>query len=499
MVGDEKVNSGDYKAIRMKKVEQLKKLGMIPFAERFDRTHYLADAQKLPDGSSDVSLAGRVVGMRRMGNLTFATLHDYTGRVQVAFNKKELGDDIYKMLVTKIIDVGDFIGCSGEMFTTKTKEKTLRVKQTTFLSKAFRPLPEKYHGINDVELCYRQRYLDLIMNEETLSRFKIRTKIVKEIRTFLEQHKFVEVETPALCNMASGAMARPFSTHHNALDIDVYLRIAPETYLKRLIAGGYDRIYEFARCFRNEGISATHLQDFTMLECYAAYWNFADNMKFTKQLIQTVLDSVFGSQVVVVNGDKIDFSGEWPTVSFVDLIKKDCGIDLHEYENANDLRKVIIKNNILLNVNNFESMTYGNLVDNLYKKVSRPKMVCPIFLTEHPIETSPLSRRNDINQKIADRYQLVVNGVEVINAYSELIDPIEQEARLREQLVSKGRDETMPLDFDFIKCMEYGMPPMSGWGLGIDRFCQLLCSCENIRDVVWFPLMRPVFVSGQQD
>lgn len=332
------------------------------------------------------------------------------------------------------------------------------------------------------------------MNEDSRERFMFRSKLIWEIRKYLNSKGYTEIETPILNNKASGAMARPFVTHHNALDIDLYLRIAPETYLKRAIIGGFTKVYEFARCFRNEGMDTTHLQDFTMLEGYGAYMNYRDNMKFLREMIQEVVMNLFGKLEIKINGEVVDLSGEWESVTMRDLILRYCPIDIKE---ANTKEKLLEKiKTEKLDIDSevpLESLGYGNLVDQLYKKVARCHVVKPIFLTEHPISLSPLARANDFDSSLTDRFQLVINGAEIINAYSELVDPIEQEKRLIEQaeLKNNGDDEAMMMDRDYINAMEYGMPPISGWGIGIDRLVQILTDAENIKDCVLFPLMKP--------
>lgn len=382
----------------------------------------------------------------------------------------------------------------GETFVTQTGEKTIRVKEYTFLGKSLRPLPEKFHGITNRELLYRERHLDLIMNEETKKRFLLRSKFIKLMRDFLGDKGFIEVETPVLQNTASGATARPFITHHNMYNTDVYLRISPELTLKKLIIGGFTNIFEIARDFRNEGISVNHLQDFTMVEGYSAYWNFEDNMKLMQDMVVYIISNLFdGNLKVQIGEQEIDFGGDWDVVSFRDLLIKDCGIDIDKFATAEDLLAEIRKNKIDLEADNLESLGRGNLIDQLYKKVSRPKIIKPTFLTNHPIDLSPLARANDKNPELTDRFQLIVNGQEIINGYSELVDSVEQQKRFLEQskLKENGDDEAMSYDYEYIKAMEYGMPPISGWGLGIDRFLQFLTNSYNIRDVVLYPLLKP--------
>lgn len=465
-----------------------------PYPERFSITHELMEAIKLEDGTKEVSVAGRILSIRKMGKLCFVTISDIYGRLQIAIRRDDVGDKAYEFF-RQGFDIGDFLGVVGEIFTTQTGEKTVRAKNLTFLGKAFKPLPEKFHGITDKDSCYRQRYLDLIMNEDTRNRFLLKFQMIKEIRRYLEDAGYLEVETPILIEKPSGATARPFISHHNALDLEVYLRIAPETYLKRCVVGGITKVFEFARCFRNEGMDATHLQDFTMLEGYCAYYNYIDNMEFLQSMLSTVIKKVFGSDIINVGDESIDFSGEWEVVTFRELLIKDCGIDINSYKDTQSLLDKIREVGIELQSETpVEQLSKGNLIDLLYKKVSRPKIISPTFLTEHPTSLSPLARANDDNKEIADRFQLIINGAEVINAYSELVDPVEQKKRLLEQAKAKanGDEEAMTMDFDYITAMEYGMPPISGWGMGIDRFLQVITGQENLRDTVLFPIMRPL-------
>ena len=479
--------------VRRGKVEEIRKV-CNPYPEKYEITHSLKDAALLEDETKNVSVAGRIVFMRKMGKLSFLKLRDIEGDLQVSIKIDLVGEEKYEFFKSNV-DVGDFLGVKGEMFTTHTGEKTLRADSFDFLGKALKPLPEKFHGLNDIEMIYRNRYVDLIMNEESRIKFLFRSNLIKEIRNYLNNQGYIEIETPILNNKASGAMAKPFITHHNALDIDLYLRIAPETYLKRAIVGGFTKVFEFARCFRNEGIDATHLQDFTMLEGYGAYLNYKDNMKFLREMIQTVVMNLFGKLELTIEGKTIDISGEWEQISMRDLILKHSNIDIYECDTKEKLLEKIKLEKIEIDSETpLESLGYGNLVDQLYKKVARPFVTGPVFLTEHPISLSPLARANDNNSNLTDRFQLIMNGAEIINAYSELVDPMEQERRLIEQanLKASGDDEAMMMDYDYIEAMEYGMPPISGWGIGIDRLVQILTNSENIKDTIMFPLMKPI-------
>jgi len=479
--------------VRREKIEKISEV-CNPYPERFEITHEIKDARNLEDGTNDVSVAGRIVLMRKMGKLSFLTIRDVEGDIQISIKVDMVGEEKYKFFKDNF-DLGDFIGVTGEIFTTHTGEKTVRADEFVFLGKALKPLPDKFHGLVDSELCYRNRYVDLIMNEDTRDRFRKKYEFIKEIRRYLEDRNYIEVETPVLINKPSGALAKPFTAHHNALDIDVYLRIAPETYLKRAVVGGFNKVFEFARCFRNEGMDSTHLQDFTMLECYCSYYNYKDNMILIEDMLKTVIKKVFGSLTITIEGKEIDFSKKWETVSFRELIIKYIDIDINEYNTKEKLLSVIKERHIELeSETDIGLLGFGNLVDLLYKKVARPMMVEPVFLVDHPIELSPLARANDDNPGITDRFQLVINGAEIVNAYSELVDPIEQMKRLEEQakLNSEGDEEAMVMDHDYIEAMEYGMPPISGWGMGIDRVMQVLTDVPNIKDNILFPLLRPI-------
>lgn len=485
-----KMTEDKIRDVKLEKLDRLRELGVNPYPERFERTHTLAEAAELPEGTAGVRIAGRIVSRREFGKLTFFDLQDIHGRCQASLQQDQVGKDAFKQFI-KLVDIGDFVGVEGEMYKTKVGQTTVKASEYQLLGKTLHPLPEKYHAIADQELRYRRRYLDLIMDEETRRRFLLRRDIIRTMRNILDEHDFTEVETPVLQTKPSGALATPFQTHHNALDLPMYMRIAPETYLKRCVVGGYDRVYEFARVFRNEGMDPSHLQDFTMLEYYASYWNYVDNMNFTEKLIRGTLEKCLGTLVVQLGEDTIDFGAEWPRRSLAELIEEYAKIDIGDFPDADSLRAVIKERGIRLEKT--ENLGRGALIDQLYKKVCRPNLIQPLFVTSHPVDLSPLARRNDDNQDLSDRFQLVVRGWELINAYSELVDPIDQRGRLEEQasLRQGGDEEAMDMDEDYLLAMEHGMPPMSGWGLGVDRFAALAAGVENLRDVVLFPLLKP--------
>ena len=482
----------ELKRVRLEKEQLLKDQGINIHPERYEVTHSLKDSRELADGTKGVRVAGRVLSKRKMGKISFLDLRDIEGKIQVVVKRDDIGEDKYKLLHATI-DVGDFMGVEGEIFTTQAGEKSIQMVDYEFLGKAIRPLPEKFHGISNQETLYRERHLDLIMNEETKKRFLLRSNFIRLMREFLWDRGFIEVDTPVLQNTPSGATARPFITHHNTYDADVYLRISPELTLKKLIVGGFTNVFEIARDFRNEGVSVNHLQDFTMIEGYSAYYNYRDNMKLLREMVIYIISKLYdGNTTVNISGTDIDFGQEWDEVSFRDLLIKDCGIDIDKFPTAAELLAEIRRNNIVLDEENIEQLGRGNLIDTLYKKVSRPYIIKPTYLTGHPTDLSPLARSNDENPDYVDRFQLIVNGQEIINGYSELVDSEEQEKRFIEQntLKENGDEEAMSIDHEYIKAMEYGMPPISGWGLGIDRFLQFLTSSYNIRDVVLYPLLK---------
>ncbi len=494
---------------RIRKREELEKLQIHPHPSRFERTHSIDQALTLGEQKlrtfeditekgvkARITLAGRIMTFREHGKLSFANLKDPSGTLQIAFTENLLGKDTYKLL--RKLDIADFLGVSGELFMTKHGQLTLLADQFTLLGKTLRPLPEKWHGISDQETIYRSRYLDLLMNEASTQRFKLRSRFTQLVRDHLNQHEFLEVETPILASKASGATAKPFSTHHNALDLDVYLRIAPETYLKRCVVGGLERVYEFAKCFRNEGMDPSHLQEFTMLEYYAAYWNYEDNMRFTEAMLSKVIQELFGSLKIRIlsregGSTEVDFTPPWPRHEFAQLIEDACGIDIFAHnEDAEALRTAIKKAKV--QIDDIAKLGFGNLCDALYKKVARPNLIQPCFVIHHPASTKPLARRKDDAPHLCETFQMLVNTWEVVNAYSELVDPLDQRQRFIDQMTAQmhGDDEAMQTDEDYLRAMEHGMPPISGWGMGIDRIVALLTEQSNLKDVVLFPLLRPL-------
>lgn len=478
---------------RLAKLELIKESGIHPYPAKFDKKHSTTEI-KTKEKDEKVITAGRLIRKRKMGKLTFAHLQDFDGSVQVIFQRDILGEDNYQ-LFHKIIDLGDFIGVDGEIYFTNTGELSVMVKSWTFLGKALAQMPEKFHGVKDQEILYRRRYLDLISNEETRARFKFRSDFIKAIREFYWQEGFLEVETPTLLHAATGANARPYHTHNNALDIDVVLRISHELPLKELIVGGFEKVFELGKAFRNEGHDISHLPEHTHLEHYAAYWNFEDNIVFTEKMIDYLFDHLKLPRKITIRNrqgtdSEIDFTTPFKRENYIGLLCKDSGLDIMSYTDADKLRADLKAKNI--EFENMDNMALGTLIDNLYKKVTRPKLTNPVILYGYPKILQPLARTNDENHDLVDQFQLVVNGWEVIKAYSELVDPLDQRARFEEQAEAKdaGDDEAMEVDEEYLVAMEHGMPPISGWGMGIDRLLTLLTNRENLRDLVLFPLMR---------
>jgi len=477
--------------VRIEKIDRIREV-CNPYPSKYEKTHSLKDARVLEDGTTDVRIAGRIVFMRKMGKLSFIRIRDIEGDMQLEIKIDMVGEEKYDFF-KRLIDVGDFIGAEGEIFTTQTGEKTLRVHSFEFLGKALRPLPEKFHGLTDIEMKYRQRYVDLIMNEESRKVFLGRSKLYAFIHKYLGEHGFLQVETPILQNAVCGASAKPFYTHHNALDMDCNLRIAPETYLKQCVAAGYDRVYEVAKCFRNEGMDSEHLQEFTQVEWYASYWNFEDNIKFYQNFIRGLLMELVGTTTIEYQGNTIDFGKEnWNRINYVEEMRKIYGFDFLEIDDPNVLKDKIVEKG-LFTYNDLEDYkSLSQIIDFSYKKLIRANIVEPTIIYNYPAVLIPLARRNDNDKRIIDVFQVLVCGTELCKAYSELVDPVVQREAFEDQLKAKeqGDDETMELDESFLLAMEQGMPPISGLGFGIDRLMMVVYNQPSVRDVVLFPQMK---------
>ena len=477
--------------VRIDKLNRIREV-CNPYPSKYEKTHSLKEVRLLEDGVNDVKIAGRIVFMRKMGKLSFVRIRDIEGDMQLEIKIDMVGEEKYDFF-KKLIDIGDFIGAEGEIFTTQTGEKTLRVKNFEFLGKALRPLPEKFHGLVDTEIKYRERYVDLIMNEESRRVFLGRSKLYAYIHSFLGENGFLEVETPILQNAVCGASARPFYTHHNALDMDCNLRIAPETYLKQCVAGGFDRVYEVAKCFRNEGMDTEHLQEFTQVEWYASYWNFEDNIKFYQKFIRGLLMELVGSTTINYQGNIIDFGKEnWKRINYVEEMKNKFGFDFLEIEEPSELKDKIVKAGLFSYEELDDYKSLSQIIDFCYKKLVRANIVEPTIIYNYPAVLIPLARRNDNDSRIIDVFQVLVCGTELCKAYSELVNPITQRETFEDQLKAKaqGDDETMDLDESFLSAMEQGMPPISGLGFGIDRLMMIIFDQPSIRDVVLFPQMK---------
>ena len=482
----------DQEKVRREKLEDIKKI-CNPYPEKYERTHTLKEAKALDDGIQDVSVAGRIVFARKMGKLSFVKIRDIEEAFQLEFKIDEVGEEEYSFF-KKLVDTGDFIGAQGEIFTTQTGEKTLRVKSFEFLGKALRPLPEKFHGLTDTELKYRERYTDLIMNEESRQIFLGKSKLYSFIRKYLEQNNFLEVETPIIQTSVSGAAAKPFYTHYNSLDMECNLRIAPELYLKQCVIAGFDRVFEVAKCFRNEGIDTEHNPEFTQVEWYASYWNFEDNIKFYKDFIKNLIIELKGTPVITYQGNTLDFGKEkWNRINYVDEMNKIFGFEFLNITEPNVLKEKIIEKKLFSSEDLEDYKSISQIVDFVYKKKIRANIIEPTIIYNYPAVLIPLARRNDKNSNIIDVFQVVCCGSELCKAYSELVNPEVQRKAFEEQLVAKkqGDDETMDLDENYLYAMELGMPPISGLGFGIERLLMLIYDVPSIRDVILFPAMRP--------
>ncbi|MBG9988222.1 lysine--tRNA ligase [Aerococcaceae bacterium DSM 111176] len=470
-----------------------------PFDAGFERTHESLDIieefdhldkEALAEGEHiNVAVAGRLVSKRGKGKAGFAHIQDVKGRIQIYVRQDMIGEELYAWYTQA--DLGDIVGVKGYLFKTNTGELSVRAESFQPLTKALRPLPDKFHGLTNVEQKYRQRYLDLISNDESRDRFKKRSAIISEIRRYLDGHDYMEVETPVLHNLAGGANARPFITHHNALDMELYLRIALELHLKRLVVGGFERVYEIGRVFRNEGIDTTHNPEFTMLEVYTAYSIFTDVMDLTEDLIKTVANKVLGTGVINYDGQEIDLDSQWRRVHMVDIIKEETGVDFWNEMTFEEAKALAKEHHV--SVEDHDN-SVGHIINNFFEDKCEDSIVQPTFVYGHPVEISPLARKNEEDSRFTDRFELFICGHEYGNAFTELTDPIDQRERFESQMEEKdaGNDEAHPVDDDFLESLEYGMPPTGGLGIGIDRLVMLLTDAQSIRDVLLFPTMRNI-------
>jgi len=475
--------------VRRRKLEELKEKGINPFGGKFNTTH---KAQEILDRfdeleNSQVVIAGRIMAKRDMGKATFAHIQDVSGRIQVYARVNEIGPEQYELFTH--FDIGDIIGVSGKVFKTQRGEISVWAGEITLLSKSLRPLPEKWHGLKDVELRYRQRYVDLIVNPEVKQVFITRSRMIRAIRNYLDKQGYLEVETPMMHQIPGGAAARPFITHHNTLDMDLYLRVAPELYLKRLLVGGLEQVYELNRNFRNEGISTKHNPEFTMLEVYRAYADYTDMMELTEDLISTVAVDVLGTNKVEYEGQIIDLTPPGQRIPMLEAIKQYTGVDFTEVKDDAAARGAA--KGLGLNVE--EGATRGSLINEVFEEFVEPKLIQPTFITDYPVEISPLAKRKSEDPAYTYRFEAFIYARETANAFSELNDPIDQEQRFRNQVEQRaaGDDEAHMMDEDYINALEYGMPPAGGLGIGIDRLVMLFTGSPSIRDVLLFPQMKP--------
>lgn len=481
------VDVNDERSVRLKRLRDLQAAGVQAYPNTASRTHTVEQFLAVfATPESTATLAGRVRALRRHGGSTFADLEDATGRLQIFFSSKDL-PNVYDGLVSNL-DVGDFVQVHGVAYTTKAGQKSMQVRDVILLSKALRPLPDKFHGLTDTEQRYRQRELDLLANPESLSTARLRSAMLTAMRQAFEQAGFLEVETPVLQAIAGGATAKPFVTHHNTLDIDLYLRVAPELYLKRLIIGGLEKVYEVARCFRNEGMSPQHNPEFTQIEFYAAYWDYQKMMNFCEQLLVDVVSAVRGSLTFAVDGKAVDFTAPLPRIKYVDAITEATGVNVLEAKDA-ELRTTVKKagGDVEPKANRTK------LIDELWKTAVRPNMHRPTFVYDYPVELSPLAKRKTDDPRIVEMFQLVIAGAEVIKAFTELNDPVDQAKRFAEQdaMRQAGDDEAQGTDPAFVEAMEYGMPPTAGAGIGIDRLAAILSGNHSVKEVILFPTLRP--------
>lgn len=481
----------ELRSVRLEKLQTMQQQGINPYPAKSKRTHTTQEAldnfDNLSQQQSTIYLTGRIKTIRVHGALSFMDLEDQSGKIQLFLHKDKLGDDKYNSL--KNLDIGDFLEAQGQLFTTQKGQQTLNVQNFKILTKSLLPLPEKWHGLQDEEIRYRKRYLDLIMNEEVKKLFTTRTKFIQNIREFMNSKDFLEVETPTLERIPGGAEAEPFITHHNKLDIDLFLRISLELHLKRLMVGGFERIYEIGKVFRNEGISTQHLQEFTMIEFYWAYADYEQLMDFVEEFFTTIIYKTFNTLEIKYKGQVLNFQTPWPRIDYRDIIIQKTGHDINQYPTTEAMQNLVRQYGIKPD----PVAGRGRLIDQLYKKTVRPELFQPCFLINHPIDISPLSKTRETEPTQVERMQVLIAGAECGNGFSELNDPIDQKERFTKQeaLRQAGDKEAQMIDNDFIEALEYGMPPTAGFGVGIDRLFTILNDQENIRDVVFFPMMKP--------
>ena len=478
--------------VRREKLDKLREEGKDPYKiTKFERTHTskeIVDNYDELEGK-DVTVAGRIMAKRIMGKASFCHIQDSTGKIQSYVSINDLGEESYKQF--KEDDIGDIIGITGFVFKTRTGEISIHAKEVTLLSKSLRPLPEKFHGLKDTDLRYRQRHVNLIVNPEVKDTFIKRTEIIKEIRRILDEKKYIEVETPILNTIAGGASARPFITHHNTLDIDMYLRIATELYLKRLIVGGFDRVYEIGRIFRNEGMDIKHNPEFTTIELYQAYANLEDMMNLTEELVSKTAQKVLGTMKITYQGQEIDLTPSWKRVTMIDAIKEVTGVDFNTITTDEEAMEAAKKAGVPVDP---IKTTRGDIIAAFFDEKVEETLIQPTFIYEYPIENSPLAKKMPDDERMTQRFELFIGGREYANAFSELNDPIDQYERFLNQVKQKeaGDDEANMMDIDFVTALEYGMPPTGGMGMGIDRLVMLLTDEASIRDVLLFPTMKPL-------
>ena len=478
--------------VRKEKLDNLIAEGKNPFEiTKFNRTHTSEDIEKHYDEleGKDVTVAGRIMSKRIMGKASFCHIQDATGKIQSYVSINDLGEESYKQF--KEDDIGDIIGITGFVFKTKTGEISIHAKELVLLTKSLRPLPEKFHGLKDTDLRYRQRYVDLIVNPEVKQTFEKRIKIIKEMRRILDEKGYMEVETPILQTIAGGATAKPFITHHNSLDIDMYLRVAPELYLKRLIVGGFDKVYEIGRNFRNEGMDIKHNPEFTNMELYAAYENMEDMMAITEELISTIAKNVLGPTKITYQGVEIDLTPAWRRVTMIDIVKEKTGVDFNEIETDEQAQEAARKAGIEIDP---IKTTRGDILAQFFDEKVEETLIQPTIVYNYPIENSPLAKKVPEDPRMTQRFELFIGGREYANAFSELNDPIDQYERFLAQVKAReaGDEEANMMDTDFVNALEYGLPPTGGLGIGLDRLIMLLTDEASIRDILLFPTMKPL-------